>query len=130
MRLLGCFGLSKARLRKDCFSRAITSTMRSLRSRWIQNDKGNGAKVKIQCVIYDCDGVLFDSIEANEKLYNDLAASAGRPPLTREKLTYVHCHTVFESVRFMSGNDNGLEEKALALLKRVDFKKYIDFLKM
>jgi len=86
--------------------------------------------VKIRCVIYDCDGVLFDSIGANEKLYNDLAASAGRVPLTREELTYVHCHTVFESVRFMSGNDNGLQEKALALLKQVDFKKYIDFLKM
>lgn len=86
--------------------------------------------MKTRCVIYDCDGVLFDSIEANEKLYNDLAASAGRPPLTREELTYVHCHTVFESVRFMSGNDNGLEAKALALLKQVDFKKYIDFLKM
>jgi phosphoglycolate phosphatase len=86
--------------------------------------------VKIRCVIYDCDGVLFDSIGANEKLYNDLAASAGRLPLTREELTFVHCHTVFESVRFMSGNDNGLQEKALALLKQVDFKKYIDFLKM
>jgi phosphoglycolate phosphatase len=86
--------------------------------------------VKVRCVIYDCDGVLFDSIEANETLYNNLAASVGRPPLTREELTYVHCHTVFESVRFMSRNDNGLEEKALALLKQVDFKKYIDFLKM
>jgi phosphoglycolate phosphatase len=74
--------------------------------------------------------VLFDSIGANEKLYNDLAASAGRLPLTREELTFVHCHTVFESVRFMSGNDNGLQEKALTLLKQVDFKKYIDFLKM
>ena len=104
--------------------------MRSLQPRRTQNDKGSEARVKIRCVIYDCDGVLFDSIEANEKLYNDLAASAGRPPLTRVELAYVHCHTVFESVRFMSGNNNGLEEKALALLKQVDFKKYIDFLKM
>ena len=86
--------------------------------------------MKFRCVIYDCDGVLFDSIEANEKLYNDLAASVGRPPLTREELAYVHCHTVFEAVRFMSRNDNGLEKKALALLKQVDFRKYIDFLKM
>jgi len=86
--------------------------------------------VKVRCVIYDCDGVLFDSIEANEKLYNDLAASVGRPPLTREELTYVHCHTVFEAVHFMFKDDNALEEKALELLKQVDFKQYIVFLKM
>ena len=86
--------------------------------------------MKVRCVIYDCDGVLFDSIEANEKLYNDLAASVGRPPLTREELTYVHCHTVFEAVHFMFKDDNTLEEKALELLKQVDFKQYIVFLKM
>ena len=86
--------------------------------------------MKVRCVIYDCDGVLFDSIEANEKLYNDLAASVGRPPLTREELTYVHCHTVFEAVHFMFKDDNALEEKALELLKQVDFKQYIVFLKM
>lgn len=86
--------------------------------------------MKVRCVIYDCDGVLFDSIEANEKLYNDLAASVGRPPLTREELTYVHCHTVFEAIHFMFKDDNGLERKALELLKQVDFKQYIVFLKM
>ena len=29
-------------------------------------------KPTIRCVIYDCDGVLFDSFEANTRLYNDL----------------------------------------------------------
>ncbi|MEI9475535.1 MAG: HAD-IA family hydrolase [Deltaproteobacteria bacterium] len=86
--------------------------------------------MKVRCVIYDCDGVLFDSLEANERLYNDLCVSVGRPPLTREELTYVHCHTVFEAVHFMFKDDDGLEKKALELLKQVDFKQYIVFLKM
>ena len=86
--------------------------------------------MKVRCVIYDCDGVLFDSIEANGRLYNDLCVSVGRPPLTREELTYVHCHTVFEAVHFMFKDDDGLEKKALELLKQVDFKQYIVFLKM
>jgi phosphoglycolate phosphatase len=86
--------------------------------------------VKIRCIIYDCDGVLFDSLEANGRLYNDLCVSVGRPPLTSEELSYVHCHTVFEAIRFMFKDDNGLEKKALELLKQVDFKHYIAFLKM
>jgi phosphoglycolate phosphatase len=86
--------------------------------------------VKIRCIIYDCDGVLFDSLEANGRLYNDLCMSVGRPPLTSEELSYVHCHTVFEAIRFMFKDDNGLEKKALELLKQVDFKHYIAFLKM
>ena len=86
--------------------------------------------MKARCVIYDCDGVLFDSLEANGRLYNDLCVSVGRPLLTPEELTYVHCHTVFEAVHFMFRHDNGLETKALEALKQIDFKHYIGFLKM
>ena len=86
--------------------------------------------MKVRCVIYDCDGVLFDSLDANGRLYNDLCVSVGRPPLTREELTYVHCHTVFEAIHFMFKDDDGLEKKALELLKQVDFKQYIVLLKM
>jgi phosphoglycolate phosphatase len=86
--------------------------------------------LKIQCVIYDCDGVLFDSLEANRTLYDGLAASLGRPALNDEELTYVHSHTVFEAVHFMFGRVDGLEEKALEALKQVDFREYIKYLTM
>jgi phosphoglycolate phosphatase len=98
--------------------------------RGIEETGRRGKKVKVRCVIYDCDGVLFDSLEANRRLYNDLCASVGRLPLREEELTYVHCHTVFEAVHFMFRHDNGLEQKALELLKGVDFREYIVFLKM
>ena len=85
---------------------------------------------KIQCVIYDCDGVLFDSLEANRKLYNDLALSVGRSPLQDEEVNYVHSHTVLESIHFIFRYDEVSEKKALGLLKGVDFKDYIVYLKM
>jgi HAD superfamily hydrolase (TIGR01509 family) len=87
-------------------------------------------KWKIRCVIYDCDGVLFDSIEANRKLYNDLCASAGRAPLKEEEIKYVHTHTVFEAIHFIFGKEDGLEKRALELLKQVDLRDYIVYLKM
>ena len=39
----------------------------------------------VTCVIYDCDGVMFDSLEANRRLYNRIAHSMGRPPLSEEE---------------------------------------------
>jgi len=88
-------------------------------------------KWKIRCVVYDCDGVLFDSIEANKKLYNDLCTLMGRVPLEEEEIRYVHSHTVYEAVHFIFGKENDQEEKkALELLKQIDFKKYFVYLKM
>ncbi len=85
---------------------------------------------KIRCVIYDCDGVLFDSLEANTKLYNDLCALVGRVPLREEELQYVHTHTVFEAIHFIFGKENDLEKKALESLKQVDLRNYLIYLKM
>ena len=85
---------------------------------------------KIQCVIYDCDGVLFDSLEANRKLYNDLALSVGRLPLRENEVNYAHSHTVQESIHFIFRHDEVSEKKALELLKGVDFRDYIVYLKM
>jgi phosphoglycolate phosphatase len=87
---------------------------------------------KIRCVVYDCDGVLFDSLEANTKLYNDLCALVGRGPLKEEEMQYVHTHTVFEALHFIFGKENDLEKKALEILKQkqVDLKNYVIYLKM
>jgi len=89
-----------------------------------------GEKWKMRCVIYDCDGVLFDSLEANSRLYNDLCALGGRAPLREEEINYVHTHTVFEAVHFIFGKDEDSEKKALEILKQVDFREYVVHLKM
>jgi HAD superfamily hydrolase (TIGR01509 family) len=85
---------------------------------------------KIRCVIYDCDGVLFDSVEANKKLYNDLCAVVGRAPLNEEEVKYVHMHTVYETIQLIFGKENDLEKKALDALKGIDWTEYIAYLRM
>ncbi len=87
-------------------------------------------KWKVRCVIYDCDGVLFDSIEANTRLYNDLCAMVGRESLRPEEMDYVHTHTVFEAIHFIFGKDDNLEKRALELMKEFDLKRYVEYLKM
>ncbi len=85
---------------------------------------------KVRCVIYDCDGVLFDSLEANGRLYSDVCVAIGRPPLNEKELKYVHCHTVVEAIQLISGNDSKLEEKARNVLKQTDLRIYVKYLKM
>lgn len=85
---------------------------------------------KIRCVIYDCDGVLFDSFEANTRLYNDLCTKVGRGLLREEEMDYVHSHTVYESIHFIFGKGDELEKKALEALKGIDLRDYIAYLKM
>ncbi len=87
---------------------------------------------KIRCVIYDCDGVLFNSLEANTRLYNDLCAKVGRGPLRGEEMQYVHTHTVFEALHFIFGQKDEMEKKALEMLrlKQIDLREYIVYLKM
>ena len=84
----------------------------------------------VKCMIYDCDGVLFDSFEANTRLYNDLCALVGRVPLRGDEMQYVHTHTVYEAIRFIFGKEESLEKKALESLKEVDLRNYIAYLKM
>ena len=85
---------------------------------------------EVRCVIYDCDGVLFDSLEANGRLYSDVCISLGRPALSEEELKYVHSHTVIEAIHHISMNDLEIEERAKEVLKRIDLRYYVRFLKM
>jgi len=84
----------------------------------------------IECVIYDVDGVLFDSLDANGRLYNKIAESIGRPPLSPDELHYCHTHTVYEAINHLFRHDREMEHKALEFLKEVDLRDFIVYLKM
>ena len=52
----------------------------------------------IKLVAFDCDGVLFDSRQANIAFYNDILAHFEQPRMDLEAEDFVHSHTVWESV--------------------------------
>ena len=55
----------------------------------------------IKLVAFDCDGVLFDSRQANIAFYNDILARFEQPRLSPEAEDFVHSHTVWESVEYI-----------------------------
>jgi HAD superfamily hydrolase (TIGR01509 family) len=58
-------------------------------------------RIQIQVVAFDCDGVMFDSREANAAYYNRVLAQFSRPPLTEDQLAFTHMNTVDASLRFL-----------------------------
>jgi phosphoglycolate phosphatase len=55
----------------------------------------------LKLVIFDCDGVLFDSLEANRSYYNHLLNKFGCPAMNEDELDFVHSHNVTDSVAYI-----------------------------
>ena len=87
-------------------------------------------KTPVRCVIYDCDGVLFDSLENNRRFYNHLCAALGRAPIRDEELPYLHMHTVQEAVPFLFPGKPDLVKKAHEFILTVNPNDFIPYLKM
>jgi phosphoglycolate phosphatase len=68
--------------------------------------------MKLKLVIFDCDGVMFDSKFANQTYYNYLLQHFDYPPMDEEELEFVHIHNVMESTRhiFRHYPDQNLDE--------------------
>jgi len=74
-------------------------------------------------VAFDCDGVLFDSREANVRFYNHILDRMGAPPVKSEQHEYIHMHPVRESLRYLLGNGQRFQ-KAFSFSQTIDFKEF------
>lgn len=52
----------------------------------------------LKLVIFDCDGVMFNSREANRIYYNRLLDAFSCSPMDEEEVNFVHVHSVDDSV--------------------------------
>lgn len=74
-------------------------------------------------VIFDCDGVMFDSLESNRIYYNTILERLGLGPMTPEQEDYVHAHAVGESLAFIVPRERWDEIKGAQ--EQVDYRKEI-----
>ena len=78
----------------------------------------------LKLVGFDCDGVLFDSREANIAFYNDILEQFGLPPMTPPAVDYVHSHTFRESLEYLFRESPALEE-VLDFCRTIDYRRFI-----
>lgn len=55
----------------------------------------------IKAVVFDCDGVMFDTAQANRKFYNDILAAFNKPPLDDAQFINIHMMTVKAAVEYL-----------------------------
>lgn len=53
----------------------------------------------LKLIVFDCDGVMFDSRRANCMYYNQLLTHFGLPPMTLDEEDFVHMNSVTDSVQ-------------------------------
>jgi len=86
--------------------------------------------VRPKLLVFDCDGVLFDSREANRAYYEDICRALGRGPLSEEELHYVHMHTAEESVKYLFRNHPEKLPAALEYQRNLPYEKFLRFMRM
>ncbi len=81
-------------------------------------------KKGISAVIFDCDGVMFDSRQANINFYNHLLERYGLPLMNEDKVAYVHMNTADKSVRYIF-KGSPFTEEAQAYRLQVDYTPFL-----
>lgn len=85
----------------------------------------------LKLIVFDCDGVMFDSREANREYYNHLLTHFGRQMMDEEELEYVHMHNVSMSIQhiFRHYADQKLTEVEV-YRKQLDYMPFIHYMRM
>lgn len=89
-------------------------------------------KSRYKVVIYDCDGVMFDTLESNYIFYDRVMEHLGRQPLDRTDLearTVLHTYS-FNSVMeyFFAGDER--HDEALAFARTIHYRELAPFMSM
>ena len=84
----------------------------------------------LKLIIFDCDGVMFDSKDANRKYYNHLLQKFGYPLMDREEENYVHSHNVLDSVSYIFRRHSREIEKVHAYRQSVDYTPFLEHMRI
>jgi HAD superfamily hydrolase (TIGR01509 family) len=80
-------------------------------------------------VAFDCDGVMFDSREANQAYYDHILEHFQLPAMTPDQLDYVHMHTVDEALAHLL-QDRSTCAAAHAYRKRLGYLPFLKYMHM
>jgi HAD superfamily hydrolase (TIGR01509 family) len=81
----------------------------------------------LRVVAFDCDGVLFDTVEANRAYYNHILAHFGRRPMDHAQLLYVHSHTLQQALEHLF-EDDAQRQAAMKFRQAMDYGGFLKYL--
>ncbi|TYO99576.1 HAD superfamily hydrolase (TIGR01509 family)/HAD superfamily hydrolase (TIGR01549 family) [Geothermobacter ehrlichii] len=85
--------------------------------------------MQVRGLVYDCDGVLFESRRANLAYYNAILQAFGHEPVTEDQQELARlCHTADSATVLRRLLGPGLAERALEMASRLDYRQFIGFM--
>jgi phosphoglycolate phosphatase len=81
----------------------------------------------IKVVAFDCDGVLFDTIEVNRMYYNLVLEYMKRPPLSETDLQYAHMQTAEKVLKYFF-KDEDEYKRAEDFRANIDYSPLVDYM--
>ncbi|PMP97688.1 MAG: beta-phosphoglucomutase [Thermodesulfobacterium geofontis] len=82
----------------------------------------------LKLLVFDCDGVLFDSKLANIYFYNYLLKKIGRAPLTPEEIEFIHMHSVNECIEYILRDYPEKLELAKKIQKETSYQFFFKYI--
>jgi len=96
-----------------------------------QSSRAGEQRPEKKLVIFDCDGVMFSSREANRVYYNHLLEQFGCPFMDEDEVSYVHCHNVNDSVTHIFRNYPQVDLTQVAVYRAgLDYSPFIRHMEM
>jgi phosphoglycolate phosphatase len=94
----------------------------------LAHDSQNGVPGEsIQVVVFDCDGVLFDSKDANVRFYTHVLEQVGKPAVRSDQKEFIHMHPVRVSLNFLLGSGDDFQS-AWEYCQTIDFAAFNAYL--
>jgi HAD superfamily hydrolase (TIGR01509 family) len=84
---------------------------------------------QIKAVVFDCDGVMFDTAAANRKFYDQVLAHFQKPPLTDEQFIQVHMMTVADAISYLF-SDMTDHEPVIQCVKQIGAHNFIQYMEI
>lgn len=84
---------------------------------------------KIKAVVFDCDGVMFDTALANRRFYDEVLERFKKPKLSDTQFVQVHMMTVRAAVAYLFPEKEDVRE-VYAVIKGIGYKKFIRYMQI
>ena len=85
--------------------------------------------IGIRGIVFDCDGVLFESRQANLAFYNVVLEHFGEPPVSESERERAHmCHTAASSHVLLQLLGVDRADEALSIAASLDYRQFIPYM--
>jgi HAD superfamily hydrolase (TIGR01509 family) len=81
----------------------------------------------LKAVVFDCDGVMFDTALANRKFYDEVLVSFGKQTLTQEQFVNVHMMTVKAAIEYLFPDFDD-HRPVYEKIKSIGYAKFIPYM--